>query len=363
MAKGSGTHSVVSVQPGSLIFLVIVAVWAVYLVQHWIRRREHLATARSVDRFSDAMRVLERRAAPLASAMTTPYAASRLSPAGAGVARPGAAAPSAARPALIARKPVLADHGSSGPEPVSTGAVRARRAPAPRGRLVRRVRGLAVLATLLALPLTAVLSMAGVLRWVSVLVSLAALVVVVAWTRASVRREQAVRRAARVAQRRRVRPPRTAAPASGASRVTAAREVAGSEGAGSGVAASGVAASGVAGSEGAVAGAARQVAVQGEPVQESRADELAPDGPVVYDLMAVDEQARAAAAAAVFAQEWSPVPVPTPTYMLKDSAPRQAVEWGEFAGPPAPSMVPVPIEVEDEELEQLMAARHRRVVG
>ena len=55
--------NVVSVQPSSLVFLVIIAVWAAYFVQYWVRRREHLATARSVDQFSEAMRVLERRAA------------------------------------------------------------------------------------------------------------------------------------------------------------------------------------------------------------------------------------------------------------------------------------------------------------
>jgi hypothetical protein len=49
------------VQPSSLVFLVLVAIWAVYLLQHWVRRREYLATAKSVDRFSAAMRVLERR--------------------------------------------------------------------------------------------------------------------------------------------------------------------------------------------------------------------------------------------------------------------------------------------------------------
>jgi hypothetical protein len=49
------------VPPSSLIFVVILAVWAAYLVQHWVRRRDHIATARSVDRFSEAMRVLERR--------------------------------------------------------------------------------------------------------------------------------------------------------------------------------------------------------------------------------------------------------------------------------------------------------------
>jgi hypothetical protein len=49
------------VQPSSLVFLVLFAIWAVYLLQHWVRRREYLATAKSVDRFSAAMRVLERR--------------------------------------------------------------------------------------------------------------------------------------------------------------------------------------------------------------------------------------------------------------------------------------------------------------
>ena len=56
------TPNVVSVQPSSLVFLVIIAVWAAYFVQYWVRRREHLATARSVDQFSESMRVLERRA-------------------------------------------------------------------------------------------------------------------------------------------------------------------------------------------------------------------------------------------------------------------------------------------------------------
>lgn len=49
--------------PGAsgLILVVIVAIWAAYFIQHWVRRREHLATSRSVDRFTEAMRVLERR--------------------------------------------------------------------------------------------------------------------------------------------------------------------------------------------------------------------------------------------------------------------------------------------------------------
>ena len=53
--------SLVCVSASSLIFLVIIAVWAAYMLKHWVRRREDLATARTVDRFSEAMRMLERR--------------------------------------------------------------------------------------------------------------------------------------------------------------------------------------------------------------------------------------------------------------------------------------------------------------
>ncbi len=59
-------------QPSSLVFLVIIAVWAAYFVQYWVRRREHLATARSVDQFSESMRVLERRSPLPASNLSTP---------------------------------------------------------------------------------------------------------------------------------------------------------------------------------------------------------------------------------------------------------------------------------------------------
>ena len=58
--------------PSSLIFVVIIAIWAAYLLGHWVRRRDQLATARSIDRFSDAMRVLERRAPAPALPLTRP---------------------------------------------------------------------------------------------------------------------------------------------------------------------------------------------------------------------------------------------------------------------------------------------------
>jgi hypothetical protein len=61
------------VDPSSLIFLAIIAIWAAYLLGHWVRRRDQLATARSIDRFSESMRVLERRTPtrPVAAARPT----------------------------------------------------------------------------------------------------------------------------------------------------------------------------------------------------------------------------------------------------------------------------------------------------
>jgi hypothetical protein len=44
-----------------LIYAAIVAAWAAYLVPLWLRRHDEAAASRSVDRFSQAMRVLERR--------------------------------------------------------------------------------------------------------------------------------------------------------------------------------------------------------------------------------------------------------------------------------------------------------------
>ena len=64
----SRAHNVLLVSPSSLIFVVVIAIWATYLLFHVTRRREHLATARSVDRFSAHMRVLQRRAAKTTAA-------------------------------------------------------------------------------------------------------------------------------------------------------------------------------------------------------------------------------------------------------------------------------------------------------
>lgn len=315
-------------QPGSLIFLVIVAVWAVYLVQHWIRRREHVATARSVDRFSEAMRILERRepvgvlhqeASPRPS-LTRPSRS-------AGRPQVTVASTSAAGARLVDNARTALRTGSSRP----TSGPPARRP----GLLARRVRGIAFLATLVSIPVTAVLSLAGVLLWVSVAIAFGCFVVTLAWLRASVRREQAVRRAARLAQRPRTRTPRPAAPVQDAPVAEPAR--------------------GVDLTPQPVSAPVVETGVVAQATAEATSEVV--DQPDIYDITAVMAAERADELAREMAREWSPVPVPRPTYMLKDSAtPRPAPE--PVAEDPS---VPVPIEVEDDDLERLMAARSRRI--
>lgn len=96
MVTGRSRPTVGTVQPSSLIFLVIVAIWAAYLVQHWVRRREHVATARSVDRFSEAMRVLERRSPLPSSELSAPRPHSY------------AVKPASSRPAVTVKRAVAA---------------------------------------------------------------------------------------------------------------------------------------------------------------------------------------------------------------------------------------------------------------
>jgi hypothetical protein len=98
------------VDPSSLIFLAIIAMWAAYLLGHWVRRRDQLATARSIDRFSESMRVLERRTPtrPVSAARPTARAyvvAPVRRPLPATVRRPATTPPaSAARPTAAAHR-------------------------------------------------------------------------------------------------------------------------------------------------------------------------------------------------------------------------------------------------------------------
>ncbi len=327
------------VQPSSLIFLVIVAIWVAYLIQHWVRRREHLATARSVDRFSEAMRVLERRS-PLPATMLATSSSSGPSGSSARPAVPARAEVVAKRASVSS--PLRARHGaasSAGADGADSTALGGPVHPVAPIELVphrttlqvvlRRVRGILFLAALVAVPVTIVLSAAHILKWLSLTLAVTALVAVVVWLRVAAIQEQKARRARRAELRRleRLR-------AGDVSMVRASQRSPQSSRQRSSVPS-------VRRAEPAVFGTTADPAT----------------GPDV--LAAAPEPVAAPAARAVDPDAWQPVPVPPPTYTLKEPAHRP-----ERVAPSSPAAQrPVPIEVEDDEIEVMAALHGRRVVG
>ena len=290
------------VQPSGHIFLVIIAIWATYLLQHWVRRREHLATARSVDRFSDAMRVLERR---------IPLPDFELS-----VPQPRSYAVSPARPSrpevVVTRAQTPTSHVSTRPAPVP--AVRGTRSfPARAGRWARPVRGLSLLASLSLTVGVPPLVAFSVLPWWSLGVAAAVLMADFAWLRHAAVAERATRRARASVHRTSAEVRRTAMPAPSTSR-PATQPVA-------------------------------RRSVQSEPVV------AAP----VTGVVEVAEPTESPAG--VDLSQWAPVPVPPPTYTLKAKAERPE-PLPAAVTEPAPAR-PSSFEglVDDDELDGLLDRR------
>jgi hypothetical protein len=296
----------------SLIFVVILAVWAVYLVQHWVRRRDHLATARSVDRFSEAMRVLERRRAlPRPETVEVAPRAYDTSP-----LRP-------ARPEVVVKR-------TDAPGRVAP-AVHGARAVAPppglrRARFANRLRGTALLVSSVVLVAASGLAMVGTLpRW-SALAAVAFLGLTVGVVRWSAAQERAARRRpARESARPATSPDRPGRPDHGAPGRGAPGHVL----------------------------AAQSLAVTTRPAARrsgARRSVVAADrrpAPQLYDVAAVEADAgpapaRGDAPAATGrgatprdgadAGTWDPVPVPPPTYALKAKSSRTGTA-GESALP------------------------------
>ncbi|MFC5381847.1 hypothetical protein [Aquipuribacter nitratireducens] len=119
---------------GGIILLVIVGLWAVYLVPVLVSERAARLENRDGDRSSAAVRVLER---------------------------PAAQRPSH-RVVLTADRPVVSDRLPARPTPDLAATLRER---SRRDRLVTRVRGLAALAGLVGLLVTGVLLGVGVVPW------------------------------------------------------------------------------------------------------------------------------------------------------------------------------------------------------
>ncbi len=174
-------------QSSSLIFVVVVAIWAAYLVQYWVRRRDHLATVRSVDRFSAAMRVLDSHRLSQTEEPARSYA---VSPARA--ARPEVVVKRTVTvPEAPVHEPELEDEGSGRLAVVSAVV------DAP-----RQVRGLAFLGHLVLLPIAFLFSAFGSLPWLVTGLLLVGLLGSFGWLRQDVKAAEARRREEHLARRR-----------------------------------------------------------------------------------------------------------------------------------------------------------------
>ncbi|HSF98144.1 MAG TPA: hypothetical protein VLA55_05590, partial [Ornithinibacter sp.] len=160
--------------PSSLIFILLLGIWAAFFVQYWVRRRDHLATARSVDQFSAAMRVLERRdtAAPVAPT-ASPQAAPRAYP---------------VHPARAAR---------AGGSPVVTARVAPVRVARPHVRPSRRIRGITLLAAAAALLVVVPLVVLSFLPPWALAAATVVLGAALAWVRSGARAQASLNRAHR----------------------------------------------------------------------------------------------------------------------------------------------------------------------
>lgn len=329
------------VQPGglsSLIFVVIIGVWAAYFIQYWVRRREHLATARSVDQFSESMRVLERRSPLPATDLSSPRRESyAVSPARA--SRPQILVKRAETPVAFATEsaepvesPVESPIGAAAPAAYSAGG------PSPRGGFREeqaapvpapsRAPGLSLLGSLVAFVLVGVLAIFSVVPlWLLALPLLAGAGSFV-WVRQTVQQARLARRAAarrpaprQAAPVRRQAPAATAAPAAQATEPDVA-EVAEVE------------------ETATEAPAARTTELYDIHAVEHPAPAATPTTPAAAAAQAspAPEAEHAAYPPAPLVDEddipltWDPVPVPRPTYTMKARATRPAPTSADLVG-------------------------------
>lgn len=148
----------------SVIFLVVIGLWAAILVPYWLRRREDLSTSRTADRFSAAMRVLSHREE-----------------------RDDASRERAVVPVL--RSPRLEQLPAADDDDLEPVPARLPVAPSsPRPRRVRAAAGVLLLAALVAVPVLTALAFAGVLLVWAPMPAAAVVVALVLGLRATARR-------------------------------------------------------------------------------------------------------------------------------------------------------------------------------
>lgn len=260
-----------------LIYVGILAMWAVYLVPVLLRRHDAVNEARSVDRFSRAMRILSRRPA-------TPdrrYVVMPQRPRGAtGLLLDGGVLPKRSARAPLAR-------------PAARDEVREDVRTAARRRLVARRRRLAlVLLSLTTLCL--LLAGAGVVGWWAPVLTGLLLAAFAVHLRAQARQDAALRRrraaqAARAARSRPVPAPRSEPLAPAGQVATAAVTV-------------------------------EPVVAPHVPLQVDEPDELWAREEAEKAWRAAAERATREAEQAARAQGWEPMPVVVPTYVTKPKA-------------------------------------------
>ncbi|EWT01601.1 hypothetical protein N865_09630 [Intrasporangium oryzae NRRL B-24470] len=295
----------------SLIFVVIVAIWAAYLVQHFARRRDNAAAARTMDGFSDGMRVLETHAgAPTEEPAPARGHAHSVAPA------------RVVRPTVDARRSVPAGppHGHA-PLLGRPGAadvpvhheVETTPTPAPVVSMAqRRLRAVLLLLSLLWLPVSVGLALAQVIRWISVPFAALTVVAVLVWLRTEVQADR-LRRARRRVQERVRRPAQAPVLSSDDTQVIRPEEV--------------------------VASLADPDLVPGSVAHPATAaaGAVARAGSTAYDVfdvqagvveVALEQQAAVDAPGLHADGTWSPVPVPTPTYAMKAKAQPRLTESG-----------------------------------
>ena len=320
-----------NVPAGSLIFVIVVAIWAAYLLQHWVRRQENSAAARSVDRFSKAMRVLERPPAVSEPEPTT-------SPSHIGspvrVIRPAVdvqramPAGDSRRSPLVARTSTEAVLDSHEVEPMQHQTYPTDHRPAGRVPLrQRRLRAALLLAALLWVPTSGVLVVLDLLLWISIPFSLLTVIAVVVWLRTEANADRARR-----SEGNHYRQASQHVLSSDDTQVIRAEAVAQAAAAAAAVAqpqgTHGVAASGASMntmstlSTGAVSRSSVVVGQSGGHHAEQARPSVAEAGQAAYeevfDLEAVRSQPVPVAEPAE--GTWAPVPVPRPTYAMKAKA-------------------------------------------
>ncbi|GMA20640.1 hypothetical protein [Arsenicicoccus piscis] len=274
-----------SVQPSSLVFVVLIAVWAAYVLQSWMRRRENLETARTVDVLTDAMRVLERRQPVPTGSPSHP--------------RSYVASPLRTRPRVSVPTPS---------SPLTSAPTRATSSALGRAFSPRRLRAYSLVVLVAALVASVVAAAFHLVGWVVPAIVGIALVADLAVLRTLASRQPRIRLRERSAPRVTESAPVASSPDVEAAPVAETVAVVESP-----------------------AESASVLAPVSERAPEPAVDRVAePAGSTVFDVRSYDEPAPTPAVAQQPAEplepgQWRPAPVPTPTYLLKPSAPQRPV--------------------------------------